>query len=72
MGFGIPLNKWMKGELRPLVLETISRKNLQKHGLFNEDEIINFRDSYLASSTNDTSKLWLILMFQLWWHEWME
>ncbi len=72
MGFGIPLNKWMKGELRPLVLETISRKNLQKHGLFNEDKIINFRDSYLASNTNDTSKLWLILMFQLWWNEWME
>jgi len=72
MGFGIPLNKWMKGELRPLVLETISRKNLQKHGLFNEDKIINFRDSYLANSSNDTSKLWLILMFQLWWQEWME
>lgn len=72
MGFGIPLNKWMKVELRTFVLEIISRKNLQKHNLFNEDMIINFRDSYLANSTNDTSKLWLILMFQLWWQEWME
>jgi asparagine synthase (glutamine-hydrolysing) len=72
MGFGIPLNKWMKGELRPFVLESISRKNLQKHNLFNEDMVINFRDSYLANSSNDTSKLWLILMFQLWWNEWME
>jgi asparagine synthase (glutamine-hydrolysing) len=71
MGFGIPLNKWMKSELRPLVLEVISKKNLQRHNLFNEDLVINFRDSYLANSSNDTSKLWLILMFQLWWDEWM-
>ncbi len=72
MGFGIPLNKWMKGELRPLVLETINRKNLQKHHLFNEDLIINLRDNYLANSKNDNAKLWLILMFQLWWNKWME
>lgn len=72
MGFGIPVNKWMMGDLRPLVLETISRKNLQKHNLFDEDKVIGLRDSYLAKSSNDTAKLWLIFMFQLWWHKWME
>ena len=72
MGFGIPINKWLKGDLKPLVLDIISRRNLQKHNLLNEDVVIKFRDSYLENSTNDSSKLWLILMFQLWWNEWME
>ena len=72
MGFGIPINKWLKGDLKPLVLDIISRRNLQKHNLLNEDVVIKFRDSYLENSTNDSSKLWLILMFQLWWNQWME
>ncbi len=72
MGFGIPINKWLKGDLKPLVMDIISRRNLQKHNLLNEDVVINFRDSYLKNSTNDSSKLWLILMFQLWWNQWME
>jgi asparagine synthase (glutamine-hydrolysing) len=72
MGFGIPVNKWLRGDLRPLVLDIISSKNLRKHNLLNEDAVIKLRDKYLASSTSDTAQLWLILMFQMWWNEWMD
>jgi asparagine synthase (glutamine-hydrolysing) len=72
MGFGIPINKWLRGELKPLVMDIISRKNLQKHNLLNEDAVISLRDNYLTSSESDTSQLWLLLMFQMWWNQWME
>jgi asparagine synthase (glutamine-hydrolysing) len=72
MGFGIPVNKWLRGDLKPLVLDIISSKNLQKHNLLNEEVVIQLRDRYLANSTSDTAQLWLILMFQMWWNEWME
>ncbi len=72
MGFGIPVNKWLRGDLKPLVLDIISSENLRKHNLLNENTVLGLRDKYLANSTSDTAQLWLILMFQMWWNEWMD
>ena len=72
MGFGIPVNKWLRGELKPLVLEVINTKNLRKHNLLDDVAVIRLRDNYLKNSKSDTAQLWLILMFQMWWNEWMD
>jgi asparagine synthase (glutamine-hydrolysing) len=38
-GFGAPLRRWMRHELRPLVADTLSRESLDRRGLFDADAV---------------------------------
>src|SRR5699024_4102094 len=35
MGFGIPLDDWLRGPLREWAFDLLSRENLSRHGFFN-------------------------------------
>jgi asparagine synthase (glutamine-hydrolysing) len=71
MGFGIPFGNWLKGDLKELVLQTITEENLLIQGLFNQQYVLKLRDDFLSGKKNNDWQLWLIFIFQLWWKEWM-
>ena len=56
-GFVFPLERWLRGELRPLVERLLSREHLAAQGIFGRD--YDFR-------ALDAERLWPVLMFQLW------
>ena len=56
-GFVFPLERWLRGELRPLAERLVSREHLRAQGIFREDA------DFLAL---DAERLWPVLMFQLW------
>lgn len=68
-GFGVPVNDWMRNDLRGLVLETINENELRRHNLLNEKLALQIRDNHLKGYKAD-QQLWLLLMFQLWWNRW--
>lgn len=70
MGFSIPIEQWLKNELRDMVMEFISPAALS-HGMFNTAYAISLRDQFLAGRTELHVKLWHLLMFQMWHHRWM-
>jgi asparagine synthase (glutamine-hydrolysing) len=66
-GFGIPIAKWLCGELRDLMLELISEKRLKKQGIFNLSTVKRLVSDHLAHRVDNRKKLWNLLIFQLWW-----
>jgi asparagine synthase (glutamine-hydrolysing) len=70
MGFGIPVETWMKNELRDLVEEAFSDKNLE-HGIFNTGEVKTIVKDFLNGRSEKYLKVWYLLMFQLWYQKWM-
>jgi asparagine synthase (glutamine-hydrolysing) len=56
-GFVFPLERWLRGELRPLAERLVSPEHLRKQGIFREDA------NFLSL---DAERLWPVLMFQLW------
>jgi asparagine synthase (glutamine-hydrolysing) len=56
-GFVFPLERWLRGELRPLAERLVSREHLRAQGIFREDA------DFLSL---DAERLWPVLMFQLW------
>ena len=70
MGFGIPIETWMKNELKDLVKDSFSDANLD-HGIFNVSEIRAMVDAFLSGRTEKYLKIWYLLMFQLWYQKWM-
>ncbi|HET9826683.1 MAG TPA: asparagine synthase (glutamine-hydrolyzing), partial [Chitinophagaceae bacterium] len=70
MGFGIPVETWMKNELRPLVEEAVSEKHLS-HGLFNFAEVKKLVNDFFGGRSEKYLKVWYLFMFQLWYQKWM-
>jgi asparagine synthase (glutamine-hydrolysing) len=65
-GFVGPMAQWLKNDLKSYALETLSEKNLKKHGLFNYkiiDQI--FEDHFSGREIHDTL-IWSLLIFQKW------
>lgn len=71
-GFLVPIVDWFRKELKELFLYHLDREKLAKEGLFNVDEVIRLRDSYLAGNQENVQKLWHLLMFQMWRERWLD
>ncbi|HEY3283977.1 MAG TPA: asparagine synthase (glutamine-hydrolyzing), partial [Armatimonadota bacterium] len=65
-GFGIPVSRWLKGELNPLLQEQLGADKLRRQGLFNVEEVRRLVGEHCEGRVNHAKPLWLLLMFQLW------
>jgi asparagine synthase (glutamine-hydrolysing) len=69
MGFGIPLDQWLRGPLRPWVEEMLNITRLKNEGFFNVEMVRSLWEDHLDGHKNSSAKLWGILMFQAWYEE---
>ncbi len=65
-GFGMPVAKWVKGELRPLVRDTFAPDRLRRRGLFNPDYVQRLLDEHERGVADHRKLIWTLLMFELW------
>jgi asparagine synthase (glutamine-hydrolysing) len=72
MPFIAPLTVWFKDEMKELLFDLLNEANLKSQNLFNEKEIISWRDQYLNGNGISHQKIWNILLFQLWYNKWMK
>jgi asparagine synthase (glutamine-hydrolysing) len=71
MGFGIPVETWLNNELKGLVQEYLSKDQLNAHGLFNAVEVENIVNDFFDGHKEKYLKVWFLLMFQMWYKQWM-
>jgi asparagine synthase (glutamine-hydrolysing) len=65
MGFGIPLDSWLRGPLREWAEALLDERRLVGEGFFRPQEIRRTWDGHLKGQNNQF-KLWTILMFESW------
>lgn len=66
MGFGIPIDSWLRGPLREWVEDLLDEKRLTQEGFLNPRPIRQKWESHLRGDRNWQYHLWAILMFQSW------
>ncbi|MGA1847655.1 asparagine synthase (glutamine-hydrolyzing) [Deferribacter abyssi] len=71
MGFSIPLFEWFRDELKVFFEEYLSQKAINESGIFNYKYIDMLKQSY-HNGYGNPHKLWLILIFQMWWEKWVK
>jgi len=71
MGFSIPIFEWFKDELKVYFDEYLSKQSIKESGVFNYQYIKELKNSYYNGYGNP-NKLWLILVFQMWWYRWIK
>jgi asparagine synthase (glutamine-hydrolysing) len=70
MGFGVPINKWLRSELRGWASELLDAQLLREQGYFYAEPIIQMWDEHVSGKADRSAELWPILMFQAWLQEW--
>jgi len=65
-GFGIPLARWLKNELKDLCEETLSEERTKEAGFFNYDFIKQLKEEHFSGRKDNRKKLWTLMVFEFW------
>ena len=69
-GFDIPAHDWLRGPLRPLLLDTLTDRALRETGIFRPDVVRRLMRDHQERRANLGYHLWGLLVLFLWLRRW--
>jgi asparagine synthase (glutamine-hydrolysing) len=66
MGFGVPLDRWLRGPLKEWAAALLDPATLRRQGYLREAPISRAWAEHLSGARNHQYALWTVLMFQSW------
>jgi asparagine synthase (glutamine-hydrolysing) len=70
MGFGIPMDQWLRGPLREWAEELLARDRLIATAILRPEPIRSLWERHLSGRINGQYQLWPVLMLQAWLERW--
>ena len=70
-GFGIPIDDWLRGPLKPWASDLLSPARLQSQNLFNAGRVTTRMAEHMSGRRNHGYWLWNVLMAQAWHDQWL-
>lgn len=70
-GFGIPVARWIKAELKELVLDMFSPTKIKKEGYFCPQYIESLLTDHFKGRKDNRKLIWTLLVFELWHQKYM-
>lgn len=71
-GFGVPVNKWFRGELAPLLRDVLLSDAAAKRDLFDRRHVRRFVDEHVSGARDWGNRLWALLFLELWFREFID
>lgn len=79
VGFGVPMDQWLRGPLREQLTDMCSREYLKKQGIFDADFTADMIEGYMktgdkgpATGENYSKLTWSFFTFQQWYQTYMK
>lgn len=71
-GFGMPLEHWMRREMKEDLPRLLLEPRTQQRGYFNPESIRHLLDEHFQGRRDHSGKIWLLLVFELWHRNFLE
>jgi asparagine synthase (glutamine-hydrolysing) len=71
MGFGVPIARWLRTDLRELMMDYLSPERLKREGRFDHRLVARTIDDHLTGRVNHHYRLWALLMWEMWCEQWL-
>jgi asparagine synthase (glutamine-hydrolysing) len=65
-GFGVPIAKWVKGELKELFEDLLSFNRIKREGFLDPNYITRLLQDHLLNKKDNRKQLWTLLVWELW------
>ncbi len=69
-GFGVPIGRWQRQEMRPLCEDTLSSAKIKAGGIFDHVYVERLKQEHFTGRADHRKKLWTLLVFMLWHDRW--
>jgi asparagine synthase (glutamine-hydrolysing) len=65
-GFSIPLKHWLRGPLRPMMMDLLSEDAVRRRGFFEPKTLARWISEHQDARANHSHRLWALMVFELW------
>jgi asparagine synthase (glutamine-hydrolysing) len=72
MGFGVPIDQWLRGNLREMTCDTLLSERASGRGLFQPSEIQLLLDDHMSGRRANHYRIWALLFLELWFRMWID
>ncbi len=72
MGFGVPIDRWLRRELAPMVRDTLLDSTARARGLFRPRWVERTIEEHVSGRRSHHTRLWAMLMLELWFRMWID
>jgi asparagine synthase (glutamine-hydrolysing) len=72
MGFGVPVGRWMRGELRPLLEQVLLSPRALGRGYFQGPALRRIVQEHMEGAEDHKRRLWALLWLELWHREFID
>lgn len=71
-GFGSPVAKWIREDMKPIVLDFLGKDSIEEMGIFNYEYINKILLEHFSGKVDNRKKIWTLLVFAMWWRKWLK
>jgi len=72
MGFGVPLDHWLRNELHDLAHDTLLDSRTASRGYARPEAIQRLLDEHQSETFDHSYRVWALLVLELWCREWID
>lgn len=65
-GFGIPLDKWFRNEMKDDITKTLNKDNLTRQEMLRPEYVEQILKEHMSGKTNRKSEIWNMYVFEKW------
>ncbi len=72
MGFGVPIGHWLRAEMQPFLRETLLSEKSLGRNLFKPEVVKQLIEQHTRGERDHATKLWTLLMLELWFERFVD
>ena len=70
-GFSVPICDWLRKDIKELAYKYLSEDYITQQDIFNAKEVGKIWTNHQSKLKDNSREIWTLLMFQIWYEEWM-